>query len=94
MTKGFTDLKYIANLPTEPSDLWLCEVLDGKIEPILPNLNFIMDDDGFFRMYIDSKIDAKFVLRLVSSYAYLKVSITDKDGNILASGGAGDYISF
>ena len=92
LTRGFTDLKYIANLPTEPSDLWLCEVLAGKIEPVLPNLNFIMDDDGFFRMYIDSKIDAKFVLRLVSSYADLKVSITDKDGNILASGGAGDYI--
>lgn len=92
LTNGFEDLKYIANLITEPSDLWLNEVMAGKIEPILPNLKLISNEEGFFRMYIDSKIDEEFVLKFEGTYPDTKISITDVDGNILALGNCGEYL--
>lgn len=92
LTSGFEDLKYISELNTEPSDLWINEVLAGSIQADLPNLVFTTDNEGVFRLYVDSKIEDEFVLKFKSTNPFLKVSITDVNGNILVCGKSGEHI--
>lgn len=93
LTNGFEDLKYIAGFKLEPSDLWLSDVIEGTIQPKLPNVCCIMNDDGIFRMYIDSKIPAEFTLKFKSMESNVKISITDLDGNIIVSGSVDEIIT-
>lgn len=93
ITNGFEDLKYIAGFQLEPSDLWLSDVIEGTIQPKLPNICCIMNDDGMFRMYIDSKIPAEFTFRFKSMEDNVKISITDLDGNIIAYGSTDEIIT-
>lgn len=92
LTNGFEDIEYIANLPTEPADLWLCEALEGKIEPNLPSITMVPNDEGIFRMYVDSKIDETFVLRFSSSYADTIITVLDVDGNVICKGGVNESL--
>ena len=93
ITNGYEKLKYLAGFKLEPSDLWLTEVIDGKIIPKLPNICYVMNDEGIFRTYIDSKIPQEFTMIFKSSEPCIKISITDMDGNIIASGSNDDVIS-
>jgi hypothetical protein len=93
ITNGFEDLKYLAGFPLEPSDLWLNDVIDGRLVPVLPNVRCITNEDGIFRMYLDSKIPSEFTFVFKSNYQDVKISFMDIDGNILALGTKGDILS-
>lgn len=92
ITNGFEDLKYLSEFPLEPSDLWLNDVIEGSLIPKLPNISCVTNEEGIFRMYIDSKIPSEFSFVFKSTGSDVKISFMDIDGNILALGTTNNII--
>jgi len=89
----FKDMNFIASKETTPEDLWLCNVVYGKVIPNIPELIFQCDSDGLFKINIESNITDKFQFRFNLNYDEGRIAVRDFDGNELYIGNINDTFS-
>lgn len=85
INEHFTDLAYVANVPTKPSDLIISmNVTFGKIQQIKPVV-FKCDEHGVFQFKLYSLIKDLFIFKFNTEYE-CDLSLMDFDGTIIYSG--------
>lgn len=84
------DFKYIANVATKPSDLWIsANVIHGKIKPKLPKLIFECDEEGIFSFKINTIIEDDFLFNF-NCDDECKLSVVDFNGKTTYVGNIGE----
>ena len=82
----YKDFKYIPNVVTKPSDLWISmNTILGKVSPKLPKLVFTCDSNGMFQFKINTIIEETYSFKFKCDND-CTLSIMDFDGNISYTG--------
>ena len=85
----------IPNLYSEPCDLWLTNVIHGKIKQNLPKITFICDDNGIFQGSISTRLRSTDIFNFNFKFSSISiVSFMDyTTGEVIATSNESGLIS-